>query len=169
MELRTCRLCCASKPHSEFYSHPRGRLRLAWRCKACERARARAWARDNREKARAANRRWIANNRDRYLDIQRRSDRNNPLRAPRQARRRALLRGAAYPAWANDFFIQEAYSLARLRTKATGVRWHVDHIVPLQHPLVCGLHTDANLSVIPMLENSAKGNRRWPDMPMLKT
>lgn len=69
------------------------------------------------------------------------------------------------PAWANDFFISEAYHLAALRTQMTGIKWEVDHIVPLVNPLVSGLHTEHNLRVIPMSENRSKGNRHWPDMP----
>lgn len=63
------------------------------------------------------------------------------------------------PPWANRFFMTEAYSLARLRTKLTGFLWEVDHIVPLQHPMVCGLHVEHNLQVIPSAVNKVKGNR----------
>ena len=84
--------------------------------------------------------------------------------AANAARRRAA-KAKATPAWANEFFIAEAYALARLRTKTTGVRWTVDHVVPLRSKLVCGLHVETNLAVIPASENFAKGNRRWPDMP----
>ena len=42
---------------------------------------------------------------------------------------------------------------------------HVDHIVPLQSALVCGLHCEANLEIIPGAANEAKKNYWWPDMP----
>ena len=71
----------------------------------------------------------------------------------------------ATPKWANEFFISEAYHLAALRTKVTGFAWHVDHIVPLRSKLVCGLHVEHNLRVIPGAENFSKSNRHWPDMP----
>lgn len=71
----------------------------------------------------------------------------------------------AKPAWANEFFILEAYRLAALRTKMLGFPWHVDHIVPLISERVCGLHVEHNLRVIPGLENVLKGNRHWPGMP----
>lgn len=84
--------------------------------------------------------------------------------AASRAERRAMELKAT-PAWANDFFIAEAYHLARLRSQATGYQWHVDHIVPLKSPLVCGLHVEHNLQVIPASVNVSKKNRHWPDMP----
>ena len=67
--------------------------------------------------------------------------------------------------WANLFYIEEIYELAVLRSKATGITHHVDHIVPLNSKIVCGLHCEANLQVIPGASNVSKGNRYWPDMP----
>jgi len=71
------------------------------------------------------------------------------------------------PVWANKFFIREAYALAVLRTKIVGSRFVVDHIVPLNSNLVCGLHCERNLRVIPERENLLKSNRHWPDMPTI--
>ena len=40
----------------------------------------------------------------------------------------------------------------------TGVVHHVDHEMPLVHPLVSGLHVPANLQVIPGSMNRKKSN-----------
>lgn len=78
---------------------------------------------------------------------------------------RTAMEIGASPGWANKFFMQEAYDLARLRTKVTGYAWHVDHVVPLKSKLVCGLHCEQNLAVIPGAVNCSKRNLYWPDMP----
>jgi hypothetical protein len=79
--------------------------------------------------------------------------------------KRKVIKLKASPSWGNDFFIQEAYNLAQLRTKLFGFSWHVDHIVPLKSKLVCGLHAFTNLQVIPAIINLTKRNRYWQDMP----
>jgi hypothetical protein len=80
------------------------------------------------------------------------------------ANRRAAEKQAT-PKWANQFFISEAYHLAKLRERVCGGIWHVDHLVPLQSKRVCGLHVEHNLRVIPGIENVRKSNRHWPEMP----
>lgn len=90
---------------------------------------------------------------------------NNPGAHNEANAKRRAGQSKATPSWANQFFMREAYHLAKLRTKATGYLWHVDHIVPLQSLLVCGLHVENNLRVIPGLLNCKKNNRHWPDMP----
>lgn len=82
----------------------------------------------------------------------------------RVSKRRAK-RKQATPAWANDAKMREFYALADLLTKESGFPYEVDHIVPLQSPIVCGLHWEGNMQVLPLEKNRAKSNRHWPDMP----
>lgn len=72
----------------------------------------------------------------------------------------------AMPKWADDRRIQRFYDRCteRNRLQTSGHSWHVDHIVPLQSPFVCGLHTQDNLRVVTSRSNLSKGNRRWLDM-----
>lgn len=70
----------------------------------------------------------------------------------------------ARPPWVVPDSVQVYWDLSRLQTILTGVQHSVDHEVPLQHPLVCGLHAPANMRVIPLADNLRKSNNHWRDM-----
>ena len=59
----------------------------------------------------------------------------------------------ATPAWVDRSEIEKIYS------KASDLGLHVDHIVPLQNPLVPGLHVPWNLQLLTPEKNKSKGNR----------
>ena len=77
------------------------------------------------------------------------------------AKRRAAKKHRT-PHWLTNedhWMIEQIYDLAALRTKVTGVSWHVDHIYPIQGDFVSGLHVPGNLRVVPWFENLSKGNK----------
>lgn len=74
------------------------------------------------------------------------------------AKRRSLKRSAT-PAWANLEEIKLFYKLSACLTRVTGIKYEVDHIVPLQGKNVCGLHVETNLQVISKCENRGKSNK----------
>lgn len=91
----------------------------------------------------------------------------NPEKKPNLEAKRRAKKIQATPLWA-DFekdATQELYRIAQSKTKETGIKHHVDHIVPLNSKLVQGLHCLANLQILEAKDNIAKGNRIWPDMP----
>lgn len=71
----------------------------------------------------------------------------------------------AQPIWADKAKMQDIYREAQRVSRITGMSYHVDHIVPLTSKLVCGLHNEFNLQILPGQDNLRKHNRYWPDMP----
>jgi ribosomal protein S4 len=73
------------------------------------------------------------------------------------ARRRAQqLR--AIPIWFEADQVKEVYNQANRLSKLFGKRFHVDHIIPLMNPTVCGLHCWHNLQVLDAQLNLNKTN-----------
>lgn len=138
------------------------------------------WNKKNAERHAENCKRWRRANKEKWNGYSTEWRKNNP--GKQQAARRKYylanissvrIRNRAYeqqlttaqPDWADEFFMSEIYDLAARRTQCTGKPWEVDHIVPLKSKLVCGLHCEANLAVIPKAANRAKSNTHWPDMP----
>ena len=65
----------------------------------------------------------------------------------------------ATPKWANRLDIKRLYDESACTTKITGIRHHVDHIIPLRGRMVCGLHVPKNLRVVPWHVNLQKGSQ----------
>lgn len=115
---------------------------------------------DNRDAYNAKSRAYYAENKDRAYANARKWWLANPERvAQYKAERRAAHRNAFFVPTEDDLFlVEEAYSLRDLRNKLTGKQWEVDHVIPLNNELVCGLHAWWNLQVIPMRANRSKHN-----------
>ena len=79
--------------------------------------------------------------------------------------KRRAARLNATPGWADKDKISEFFKEAERLNKETNEVHQVDHIVPLISRLVCGLHVENNLQVLPRTLNIQKGNRWWPDGP----
>jgi 5-methylcytosine-specific restriction endonuclease McrA len=65
----------------------------------------------------------------------------------------------AMPKWVDLESIKEIYKEADRISKETNIEHHVDHVIPLVHPLVCGLHVPWNLQILTAEENLKKSNK----------
>ncbi len=119
----------------------------------------------NREKRRAESRLYYAQNKEKAKAASRRWALKNPARMKANKARRRSCEITATPQWADVVAIKRFYDEAQRISADTGVLHHVDHIVPLNSPIVCGLHCQFNLQILEGAENARKSNRRWPDMP----
>jgi len=144
------------------YKNKIGKYQFNSWCVACEKLRKNIWRKNNLERYKRKAAAWAKINPDKVKQSHKKYVLQNfeKVNSTKSARRKRL--HTHKPAWANVFFISEAYALARLRTKLTGFAWHVDHIVPLNSKIVCGLHVENNLQVIPAIENLRKGDKHTP-------
>ena len=136
--------------------------------------RSRAYKRVNRDKIRIADREYRLANKEKEVarrkkykqdnkDLIRAKDKvyreaNKPAANTRNAKRRAT-KLQATPVWANYGYIKLFYEGAKIEEARTGRKVHVDHIVPLQGKLVCGLHCEDNLQLLFAEDNLSKNNK----------
>lgn len=73
--------------------------------------------------------------------------------------RRAILLRLATPRWADQNKIVAIYMERERLSCETGIPHDVDHVIPIVSQLVCGLHCEFNLRVVPAHENRSKSNR----------
>ena len=140
------------------------------------RATARDWRSRNRDKQLEYERQWCKANPEKYRESARKHRKlkadyyreydaawRDANRARYRAfhRRRQTLKVQACPTWLTDDQIAAmvgTYDQAERLTRATGILQEVDHIIPLNHPDVCGLHLPWNLQVLTREKNRQKSN-----------
>jgi hypothetical protein len=114
---------------------------------------------DNIDKCRQRSKLWGINNIDKrkqYMKLYKINNRDY-FNAKKTERKAILLN--AIPGWTDFDKIKEVYSKAKELEKVTGIKYHVDHVVPLQSKNVCGFHVWENLQILADKLNISKGNK----------
>lgn len=105
--------------------------------------------RNNREKIKARVKEWSEKNRGKSNAIKKAYKAAKIKACPEWVRSNKELRSA----------IDEIYEMAAILTIKTGIRHHVDHIIPLRGRSVSGLHVPWNLQILTEAENCSKSNK----------
>ena len=120
------------------------------------------WVAENPEKIKAyakkATKAWLDRNPDYQKNFY---QANKQIYMAASARRRAA-QDSATPSWLTAIdkaMIQEMYDVSEARYIQTGIKHHVDHIVPINGKGVAGMLVPWNLQVITAHENLSKGWR----------
>lgn len=153
---RNCKSCLENKPIEEFYKHSCGHRHT---CKKCDGKKASQWAKSNPEK-----RLEIVRNSRKKPENKWRSYVNDYKKHSGEVAKRRASKDLRTPSWLSDddlWMIKEIYDLCAIRTKLTGIKWNVDHIIPLRGKKVSGFHIPTNLQVITQKENIRKSNRHF--------
>lgn len=114
------------------------------------------WASKNKDKIKAATTARLLKDPDYYNKRNRHYYKNNKSYMLWKSRKYKSDVKQALPPWANIKAIADIYRTCTEISKNTGVKHHVDHIVPLKGKTVCGLHVENNLRVITAEENFSK-------------
>lgn len=117
---------------------------------------------DNLEHLQALAKEWYSENSESVKKrvLQWAKDNPSKTRALGAKRRSAKLNRT--PPWLTEqdlSDIEDFYYLAKALTDTTGVKYVVDHIIPLQGKNVSGLHVPSNLQILTDSENASKHNK----------
>lgn len=132
------------------------------RCPPCKKIDKKNWDEANKEKKSLYRKNhYIANKKQSSINskIYRRD--NLDKRSAWESKRRATKINAT-PKWLNKDQLMEIrsyYTISKSLEKTNGIKYQVDHIVPFQNSMVCGLHVPWNLRVITAQQNLSKHNK----------
>lgn len=135
----------------------------AWRLQNAEKLKeyAKNHYQENKEKYLEKATIWQTENKDKRKQILSKYKRENRAKHTADTAKYRADKDKRTPNWLTEFdhiHIKALYQLAAMRTRESGFPWHVDHVIPLRGKNVSGLHTPANMRVIPGEENERKNN-----------
>jgi 4-hydroxy-L-threonine phosphate dehydrogenase PdxA len=120
------------------------------------------WYRENKEYQKKKAQDWRDENKTRVLEKVSEYQKNNKGKVNAKAKKYFLDKMHRTPPWLNNEHfkaIEQIYIQAEELTNKTGIKHHVDHIVPLRGKNVSGLHVPWNLQVLTATENIRKSNK----------
>lgn len=173
MITKVCAKCKEEKQSNEFRTDARYKNNLFSYCKPCEksyyletaeRARRLRISRYHRnaDKARKDSRDWYHSNKERAAEVRRVWAKNNKGKSNAIKKKYKAAKINAVPCWLtelDELIINEYYS--RAASMSNNIKYHVDHIVPLQGKTVSGLHVPWNLQIMEASANISKSNKMW--------
>lgn len=118
----------------------------------------RQYQRENRGRLDVAAKAWINNNRDKKRGTDKKWRKTHPEKHKAKLAAYRAKKLQAMPSWVDKKEIQNVYRDCTRTTAQTGIAHQVDHIIPLRHKKVCGLHVPWNLQIITAHENAVKKN-----------
>ena len=144
---RVCLKCKKEKHLKHFTKHSSAKSGYRSTCRECRTGEAKHWYKENRQQKNLTSKKHYEANKEKYF--------------LRYSKRRAALKNAI-PSWYSETddieFLKLKQECEELNKK-TGIIHEIDHIIPLQSDIVCGLHCKENWQILTREQNRSKSNK----------
>lgn len=153
--MKFCLNCSTEKPLDSFAKHKGMKDGLQVYCKECYKEKRKAYKHKSKEYAS----KYREANRDTCKIRIKEWKQNNKGAVNAQTAKRHAAKMQRTALWADLDKIKAYYDVCSFFNEVNGyIKYHVDHIVPMQGANVSGLHVHNNLQVILATENVSKSN-----------
>jgi hypothetical protein len=160
--MKTCSKCRIPKDYSEFRKNRCMKDGFANVCKLCHNTCCKNWKQKNPDKVAAHMRANYLKYHEEWKSATRKWVADNPSKVAVFSKNRIKAMRQRTPKWLTpqDWVkMNKIYDLAKKLTADTGIKYSVDHILPIRGKNVSGLHVPQNLRVLPHVENLRKSNK----------
>jgi hypothetical protein len=120
---------------------------------------------ENKDKWLESKKKWRDNNKEKESLIGKRWREAHPEKCRAYVMNRIAAKMQRTPIWLTQeqkILIEQLYADAKRLEIETGVKHHVDHILPMRGKKVSGLHVPENLRIVTAKDNMTKSNRYEP-------
>ena len=157
--MRKCSKCKLKFTDAFFEKRKDCKSGFRKQCKGCRQKVKSEYYKKNIKELKEYRKKYYEKNKETYLIQCSEYAKNNRSKKNNQRALRRCLEKNSTPAWANLDKIKKVYEKAKWLEEVTGLKYHVDHIIPLSGKNVCGLHVWENLQILEASLNLSKGNR----------
>lgn len=162
LALRTLNGDCLCNECQDFYAELKRKWAVDNKHKNAE------WRKNNPEKMSKYKSEWVKRNKEQAVNAIKlwKASNKDAVEASTAKRRASKIKAiASWYGELDELVMIEAFDLTKLRYRATGIKWHVDHMIPLQAKEASGIHCASNVQVIPEKLNVSKVNKMFLTEP----
>jgi antitoxin component HigA of HigAB toxin-antitoxin module len=171
--MKKCCKCKFEKSFEEFSKNKTRKDGYQTKCKSCVKKYQKEnkdkkseydkqYYKENKDKKCEQNKQYREGNKDKISEYNKQYNKENKDKMNALWSKRRAKKLQATPSWLTVEHlksIERFYTISKEMGLISGVKYHVDHIIPLQGETVCGLHVPWNLQVIEASENLSKQNK----------
>lgn len=160
--MKKCSTCKVEKHFEEFSKNKSRKDGYQDDCKSCVKQYNKQYREENKDKISQQQKQYKKENKNKISEKNKKYKKENKGKVLSWKEKSRAQKLQATPNWLTVEHlksIERFYTISKEMELSSGVKYHVDHIIPLQGETVCGLHVPWNLQTLEVSENLSKNNK----------